>query len=106
VRLIRVAAETAILHDFDVWQQGRQRARHSRFGGPTLATDQHPTDAGINSVQDQGATHALLTDNSSKGINSWHKYSGGHYNVFLDRTKKSPAQRSGIPGYIRYTRFI
>ena len=41
-----------------------------RFSRAALAADQHPTDLGVNGVQNQGALHALLADDACKGKNS------------------------------------
>jgi hypothetical protein len=81
--LIRITTKAAILYDRDSRQQCRQCARHSRLGRPALSTNQYPADAGVNSIQDQGTSHALLTDDSSKWVDSWHEYSGGDYNLFF-----------------------
>src|SRR3990172_7999496 len=68
-RSVRIAAEAAIINDFHAGKQGRQCPRCGGFCSAAFTADQDAADAGVNSVQDEGASHALLSYDCSKWKN-------------------------------------
>jgi hypothetical protein len=63
---VGVAAEVAVGHHLDLRQEEGQGAGGRALGRAALAADQHAADLRVNGVEDQGALHALLADDSSE----------------------------------------
>jgi hypothetical protein len=61
-----VTAKTAVSNHVDIRQQRCQSARCRAFGRATLAAYQNPANLRTDGVEDQGAFHALLSDDSGK----------------------------------------
>jgi hypothetical protein len=68
----RVATEGAVGDRFDLGQERGQGAGGSGLGRAAFAPDEHSADLGVNSVEYQSASHALLSDDGGKWENRWH----------------------------------
>jgi hypothetical protein len=73
---VGVIVERRIHKDFDLGQQSGHSPRGGGFGGAALAADQYTPNARVDSIQNQGALHAFLANDSGKWIDRWHSFLG------------------------------